>query len=100
MSSQRARPRSSILILNILDDLVDAGTATAEAVTPLLQGVVDALNTATSSFGELTPIESPAEGVEDQVADAISGVYTVSPALTTSPDSSSQTAIASRQHRR
>ncbi|KAJ3524634.1 hypothetical protein NMY22_g10911 [Coprinellus aureogranulatus] len=63
-------------ILPQIDSLVTEGTATEETITPLLQGVVDALNTANTSLQGLTPIESPTEEVETQVATAISDVYT------------------------
>ncbi|KAK6980762.1 Sc15 protein [Favolaschia claudopus] len=63
-------------ILPQINSLVSGGTASDATVTPLINDLTAALDTATASLGELDPVESRKRQSDDEIANLVAGILT------------------------
>jgi hypothetical protein len=57
--------------------LVSSGTATDATVTPLINELTDAFDTATASLATLSPVELRKRQSDDDIANLVAGILTV-----------------------
>ncbi|KAF7345710.1 Sc15 protein [Mycena venus] len=67
---------STDTILPQITSLVSGGTATDETVTPLINDLTAALDTATASLATLSPIELRKRQSDDEIAELVAGILT------------------------